>query len=92
MITYDKVYDEGMHSELTEARYKGVIMKLDIYDDMVFIYGMKSENEGKGDCQEMINLLKEDFKGKRLCSSPPTSEKSKHILDKKGIEYREFMK
>jgi hypothetical protein len=32
-------------------------MKLDIYDDLVFINGMESANEGKGECQETIVLL-----------------------------------
>jgi hypothetical protein len=67
-------------------------MKLDVFDDMVFIYGMESSNGGKGECQDMIDFLGEEFKGKRLCSSPPTSERAKHILEKKGIEYKEFMR
>lgn len=28
-ITYGRVYDEGLRMEVTEARYKGVIMKLE---------------------------------------------------------------
>jgi hypothetical protein len=40
----------------------------------------------------MIDLLREEFKGKRLCASPPVNKASKHILDKKGVEYKEFMK
>ncbi len=91
-ITYRRVYDEDLRSEITEARYKGVIMKLDEWDDMVFIHGMESSNKGKGECQEMIDLLRKDFKGKRLCSSPPVSDASKHILDKKGVDYKDFMK
>ena len=91
-ITYGRAYDEGMRMEITEARYKGIIMKLEEFDDLVFIYGMESANKGKGECQEMIDLIREDFKGKRLCSSPPVSEASKHILDKKGVNYKEYMK
>ena len=92
MITYERVYDEDLRSEVTEARYKGVTMKLDVFDDLVFIYGMDSANKNKGECQEMIALLREDFKGKRLCSSPPVSPASEHILNKMGVEYKEFMK
>lgn len=91
-ITYERAYDNGLRSEITEARYKGVVMKLDVFDDLVFIYGMESANEGKGECQEMISLLKEDFKGMRLGSSPPVSEASKHILDKMGVNYKDYMK
>lgn len=91
-ITYGRAYDESLRSEVTIARYKGVTMKLDIWDDLVFIHGMESANEGKGECQEMIALLREDFQGKRLCSSPPVSKASEHILDKMGVEYKEFMK
>ncbi len=91
-IIYGRVYDEGLRSEVTEVRYKGVVMKLNILDDMVFIYGMESANKNKGECQEMIDLLMEEFKGKRLCSSPPVSDASKHILDKMGVEYKEFMR
>jgi hypothetical protein len=91
-IAYGRAYDDGLHRAITEARYKGVIMKLDVFDDLVFINDMESANEGKGECQEMIALLKEDFKGKRLCSSPPVSDASEHILDKMSVEYKEFMK
>jgi hypothetical protein len=90
-ITYRQVRDDGLRREITEAQYKGVIMKLEEFNDLVFIYGMESSNEGKGECQEMIDLLKEDFKEKKLCSSPPVSSASKHILDKKGVNYKEFM-
>lgn len=90
-IIYKRAYDDGLHREITEAQYKGVIMILEEFDDLIFIYGMESSNKDKGECQEMIDLLREDFKEKRLCSSPPVSAASKHILDKKGVNYKEFM-
>lgn len=91
-IAYERAYDEGMQMEMTEARYKNVVMKLHIFEDWVFIYGMQSANGGKGECQEMIALLMEDFKGKRFGSSPPLSKASEHILDKWGINYKDYMK
>lgn len=91
-IIYERAYDNGLRHKITEARYKGVILKLDVFDDLVFIWGMESSNPGKGECQEMIALLKEDFKGKRFGSSPPVSEASKHILDKMGVNYKDYMK
>lgn len=92
-IAYKKVYDENLHVEkITEAQYKGVLMELEVHEDMVFIYGMESTNRGKGECQEMLTLLMEDFKEKKICSSPPVSEVSKHILDKYGVNYEDFMK
>ena len=92
MIRYGRAYDEGMRREITEARYKGVIMELEEHEDLVFIYGIVFSNKGKGECQEMIDLLREDFKGKRLCSSPPVSKAAEHNLDKKGVNYRDFMR
>lgn len=53
---------------------------------------MESTNKGKGECQEMIDLLREDFKDKELYSSPPLGDIPRHILDKKGVEYKRFMK
>jgi len=91
-ITYERAYDNGLCHEITEARYKGVVMNLDEFDDLVFIYGMESANKGKGECQEMIAFLKEDFKGKRFGSSPPVNKPSKHILDKMGVNYKDYMK
>lgn len=35
-IPYQKVYDKGLRIELTEARYKGVVMQLQELEDMVF--------------------------------------------------------
>ena len=39
-ITYERAYDKGLLHEITGARYKGVTMKLDLWDDMVFILGV----------------------------------------------------
>lgn len=49
-ISYGRAYNNGLRSEIIEARYRGVVMKLDVFDDLVFIYGMESANEGNGEC------------------------------------------
>jgi hypothetical protein len=89
-VTYTRVNSPSVRGEIIEARYKNVIMELEEGDDLVFIYGMESSNQGKGECQEMIDLIKEDFKGKRLCGSPPLSAASKHIFDKMGVNYVDY--
>jgi hypothetical protein len=59
---------------------------------IIFTYGLESSNPGNGEFREMIALLKEVYKGKRFGSSPPVSEASKHILDKMGVNYKDYMK
>lgn len=91
-ITYARINNPSLRGDITKAQYKHVYMELEISDDLVFIWGMESSNPGNGECQEMIALLKEDFKGKRFGSSPPVREASKHILDKMGVNYMDYMK
>ena len=56
-VTYTRVNSLSMRGKIIEARYKNVIMELEEGDDLVFIYGMESSNQGKGECQEMIDLI-----------------------------------
>ena len=86
-VTYTTVYSPSMRGEIIKAKYKGVTMELEIGDDLVFIHRMESTNQGKGECQEMIGLIREDFKGKSLHGSIPLSEAAKHIFDKMGVFY-----
>ena len=90
-IAYAPAYSPSMRGKVM-AQFKHVFMELEISDDLVFIWGMESSNPGKGECQEMIALLKEDFKGKKFGSSPPVNEASKHILEKMGVNYKDYMK
>ncbi len=75
-----------MHGNV-KAQYEHVSMDLYIGEDGVCIDGMKSSNQGKGECQAMIVLLREDFQGKDLSASPPLSPAAKHIFDKMGVIY-----
>lgn len=86
-IKYKQVRIMGM--DLTEAYFKGVYMQLAKGDDWVSIYLVESKNAGQGEVQQMIDIIRGDFPGKRLLSSAPLNNAMKHILDKKGVEYAE---
>lgn len=80
--------DENMMGmDLLIATYKGVRMSLGQGEDWISIYSCDSKNEGKGEVQEMIKLLKEDFPKKRLCGSVPLHPAMKHIYEKFNIDY-----
>jgi hypothetical protein len=66
------------------ARYKGVRATIYQQDDYHLIYTIESQNEGKGEVREFIQLLRED-KGK-IKSSIPLNEKWEMICKKYGIE------
>ncbi len=85
-ITYTPEYSPSMRGKV-EAYYKSVFMELFVAEEGICIDGMQSSNPGEGECQEMIDLLREDFKGKQLSGSPPLSTAAKHIFDKKGVIY-----
>jgi hypothetical protein len=85
-IRYTPEYSPSLHGKV-EARYKSVFMELYIAEDGVCIDGVDSANQGKGEFQEMIDFLREDFKGKVLYASVPVNPIAKHVLDKKGIIY-----
>jgi len=84
-IRYEKYSEMGM--ETINAFYKGVFMNLAEGDDWVSIYLCESKNKGKGEVQEMIGLLREDFRGKKVCGSVPLNPVMKHIYDKCNVEY-----
>lgn len=79
------------------ATYKGVFMELGVGDKpkerepWISIFLVKSKNRNKGECQEMIDILKKDFPDRRLCGSPPLNPIAQHIFDKKGVEYLSSM-
>ena len=84
-VRYEKYSEMGM--ETINAFYKGVFMNLAEGDDWVSIYLCESKNKGKGEVQEMIGLLREDFRGKKVCGSVPLNPVMKHIYDKCNVEY-----
>jgi D-alanine-D-alanine ligase-like ATP-grasp enzyme len=88
-INYQKSKFPMIGGELTEARYKGVFMTLAEGADWVSIYSVDSMNQGKGEVQEMIDLIKKDYVGKKVYGSVPMNKVMKHIFDKKEVAYAE---
>ena len=98
-ITYKKYYpknlleQDGSPAWLWKATYKGVTMQLAQGDEpkdqkpWVSIFMMESTNPNKGECQEMIDLIRKDFPDRRLCASVPLNPIAQHIFDKKKVEY-----
>lgn len=76
-----------MGMDLTVAEHKGVVISLGEGDDWVSIYSCISIEEGRGNTQEAIAIIKNDYKGKELCGSVPLNDAMKHIYDKLGVNY-----
>jgi hypothetical protein len=72
------------------AEYKGVtaILARDIKKKWVSIYGIESNNKGKGEAQDFIKELKKIMpKEFILWSSAPLNNTWKHICDKYNLRY-----
>ena len=85
---------DGSPGWVWHATYKGVFMELGADDEgrkdgkpWVSIFLMESKNKNKGECQEMIDLIREDFPGRILCASVPLNPTAQHIFDKKKVDY-----
>lgn len=74
-----------MGMPLTSFRYKGVTGTLAEEDDWATIYSVESSNQGKGECQECLKLLKEKFCNKRFGCTVALNERMRHILQKLQI-------
>ena len=78
--------------DLIEARYKSVYMQLGYGKDedntnWLSIYMCESNNRGKGEVQEMIDLIRKDYPDHKLYGSVPLNSVMKHIYDKKDVIY-----
>ena len=73
--------------DLTLFQYKGVSGSLAEGDDWATMYSIESANEGRGECQECLLLLKEHYEaqGKRFGSSVALNPRMRHILQKLDI-------
>lgn len=71
----------------TTAKYKGVTASLAKGKGWISIYVIMSDNQGKGEVNEFINLLKKDYPNKELSSSVPLNPAWKYIADKHNIKY-----
>lgn len=72
--------------DLTLGEYKGVRMTLWENDGNVSIYSCESKNRGKGEVQEAIQYLKDNYK--IVYGSVPLNETMKHIYQKMGVVYK----
>jgi hypothetical protein len=74
---------------LLEFQWKGVTVYVAEGDDWATIYLVQSENEGKGECQELLKLLKKRFKDKDFGGSVALNPIMRHIYRKLKIpEYQ----
>lgn len=87
LVKYEPFNQMGM--DVIKATYKGVEMTLAEGDSWVCIYSCESKNKGKGEVQEMIELIKKDFPGKQLNGSVPLNPTMEHIYKKCGVYYED---
>jgi hypothetical protein len=87
-MRYKKVKQMGM--DLIIVTHKGVVMSLAEGADWISIYSCNSQNKGKGEVQEAINIVKKDYSHKRLCGSLPLNPIMEHIYKKCGVIYDEL--
>ncbi len=87
MIVYREL--SGPFEHIKEATYKGVKASIGEGGDWVSIYTIESSNKRQGEVNEFINLLKQDYPKKRLCSSVPLNDLWDYIVHKHGIEHPE---
>jgi len=83
------VLDPLFESGVFIATFKGVVMSVAEGDDWISIYSCESSNPRKSEVQEMIDLLRQDFEGKKLYGSVPLNDVMKHIFNKKNVSYSE---
>jgi hypothetical protein len=69
------------------ATHKSVEMSLARTRNWVPIYSIESKNQNKGEAQEAITLLKEEYPDKEVWGSIPINPIIKHIFDKLQIKY-----
>ena len=75
--------------DITFVKYKGVVISLEELPDRINILFVNSCNEGKGEVQETLELIKKHFPNKRLVGSVPTHPAMQHLYEKLGIEFQE---
>lgn len=86
-LELEKMFKVTDQCKLIDAKFKNVSITLCVADDYISVYDIESENEGHGEVQEAIQILKRDYKDKKIFSSIPLNNAMKHILDKLNIEY-----
>jgi hypothetical protein len=87
MIVYKEL--PLMFGGAKEARYKGVLASISIEDNWVSIITIESSNRRRGEVNEFITLLKQEYPGKELWSSVPLNSIWDYIAHKNGIKHLE---
>ena len=87
MIIYEQM--PPCFGGVKEARYKGVVATLAEGEGWVSIYSIESQNRQKGEVNEFIGLLRQDYPDKELWSSVPLNSIWDYIAHKNGIKHLE---
>jgi hypothetical protein len=85
-IKYKKI---PFFETIIKATYKGIIASIAEGKEWVSIYSIESKNKNKGEANEFIKLLKQDYPNKVFWSSIPLNPIWKHLCDKFKIKYLE---
>jgi len=78
-----------MFGGVKEARYKGVVAIIAEGDNWVSIFTIESANRQKGEVNEFIGLLRQEYPDKELWSSVPLNSIWDYIVHKHGIKHKE---
>ncbi len=84
-ITYKEL--PPMFGGAKEARYKGIEADIAVGDTWVSIITIESSNRCKGEANEFIALLKQEYPDKELWSSVPLNKVWDYIAHKNGIKH-----
>ena len=86
-ITYKEL--PPMFGGAKEAKYKGVTADIATGDSWVSIISIESSNRRRGEVNEFIALLKQEYPNKELWSSVPLNNIWDYIAHKHGIKHSE---
>ena len=81
-----KIIEPPTMDEILQVIHKGVVAHFGEGDDWITLYDVKSKNENKGECQEMLILMREKYKGKKFGGTVALNPAMKHIYRKLNIE------
>jgi len=84
-VKYKPINILGM--DLIQANFKSVEFQLAEFEDLICIYSAESKNRGKGEIQEALAKIRNDYSPKKIFGSVPLNDVMKHIYEKMEIEY-----
>jgi len=74
-------------TEVITASHKGVEIDIIADSNSLMVVSLQSKNEGLGEAQEALALLKEHFSSKMMLATVPLNDVAKHLFDKLGFQY-----